>query len=120
MPTARKYLTILLDFFTNCNSTGHCDHLRNSYSIILRNSVTDGRNFRYSRNYPKPDGRLGHQEPQSLIPYSQEPVTGPYPDLIKRTHSTQSHIIFIRSTLILSSHVRLSLFPFRCDSVEYL
>jgi hypothetical protein len=45
-------------------------------------------------------------EPEGSIPCSQEPSTGPYPEPYQ---STPSHPIFLRSILILFTHLRLSI-----------
>jgi hypothetical protein len=44
-------------------------------------------------------------ESEGALPSSQEPATG----WVRRTRSTSSHPIFLRSSLILSSHLRLRL-----------
>jgi hypothetical protein len=47
-------------------------------------------------------------EPESLLPYSQDPTTGPYPE--PDVSSPHAYTLFLYTILILFSHLRLG-FP---------
>jgi hypothetical protein len=60
-------------------------------------------------------------EPEGSLPYSQEPATGHCPEPFEST--SQLPTVFLRSALILSSHLclrRLSALPFRFSDKKKL
>jgi hypothetical protein len=58
----------------------------------------------YSRTYQH------FMEPEGSLPCSQEPFTGPYPGS-NQSSPLQTYPIYLRSILILSTHLRRGLFP---------
>jgi hypothetical protein len=47
-------------------------------------------------------------DPDSLLPFSQEPSTGPYPDPDQSSHATPSYLYKIRFNIINPSMSRSS------------